>query len=202
VIRGRIQHHVQAASYIFAGSHPGLMAELFDNRERPLFGQARGIELDPLLDADLGDYIGRVFEQTRREVGAMLEPLLDLVRGHPQRAMLVAHHLWEETPQGSEADEETWGRALSSVFRELWEAFELAWGNLPEGQRRVLGAVASGQGSLYGRETLKRFRLSKGSARSAASALAKRGDLQSTESQGLRLVDPLFESWIAREHQP
>jgi hypothetical protein len=201
VIRGRIQHHAEAASYIFAGSHPGLMAELFDNRERPLFGQARGIELGPLLDADLGDYIGAVFEQTQREVGAMLEPLLDLVRGHPQRAMLVAHHLLEETPSGSEADEETWARALSSVFRELQEAFEFAWSGVPEGQRRVLGAVASSQGSLYARDTLKRFQLTKSSARSGATALLKRGDLQRTDSGGLRLVDPLLEAWIAREHQ-
>jgi hypothetical protein len=201
VIRGKIQHHAESASYVFAGSHPGLMAELFDNRERPLFGQARGLQLGPLLDADLGEYIGRVFEQTQREVGAMLEPLLDLVRGHPQRAMLAAHHLWEETGRGSEADEETWGRALASVFRELGEAFELAQRSLPEGQRRVLGAVASSQGSLYGGETLKRFGLSKSSARSAASALLKRGDLESTESGVLRVVDPLFETWIAREGQ-
>jgi uncharacterized protein len=199
VIRGRIQHHTEAASYIFAGSHPGLMAELFDDRERPLFGQARGVELGPLLDADLGDYIGHVFEQTGREVGAMLEPLLDLVRGHPQRAMLVSHHLWEETLRGADADEEVWGQALETVFRELREAFELAWRGLADGQRRVLSAVAGRQDSLYAADTLKRFQLTKGSAQKAASALLKRGDLQRTESDSLQLVDPLFESWIARE---
>jgi hypothetical protein len=201
VIRGRIQHHADSASYIFAGSHPGLMAELFDDRERPLFGQARGIQLDPLLDADLGEYIARAFEQTEREVGAMLEPLLDLVRGHPQRAMLVAHHLWEQTARGSEADEETWARALSSVFRELQETFEFASANVPEGQRRVLGAVASGRGSLYGRDTLQRFQLTKSSAQSGAAALLRRGDLERTDSGTLRLVDPLFEAWLAGERK-
>ena len=197
VIRGRIQHHADAASYIFAGSHPGLMAELFDDRERPLFGQARAIRLDPLLDADVSTYVARRFEESRREVGAMLEPLLDLVRGHPQRAMLVAHHLWEQTPRGGEADEETWARALSSVFRELQEAFEFASSRLPEGQRRVLGAVASAHGSLYARDTLQRFQLTKSGAQSGAAALLRRGDLQRTGTGALRLVDPLFEVWIA-----
>jgi hypothetical protein len=200
VIRGRIQHHGDAASYIFAGSHPGLMAELFDSRERPLFGQARAVQLGPLPDPELGDFIGRAFAGSQREVGAILEPLLDLVRGHPQRAMLVAHHLWEQVPKGGEAEEESWARALTSVFRELQEAFEYAWGNLPEGQRRVLGAVASSQASLYQRDTLKRFQLTKSSARSAATALRKRGDLEATEPHGLHLVDPLFEAWI-RERQ-
>jgi len=55
LVRSRIQHHGDAASYIYAGSHPGLMRELFAKRERPLYGQARPLVLRPLPDADLAD---------------------------------------------------------------------------------------------------------------------------------------------------
>jgi hypothetical protein len=40
VIRSEIQHHGDAASYIFAGSHVGMMRELFADRRRAFYGQA------------------------------------------------------------------------------------------------------------------------------------------------------------------
>ncbi len=45
-----------------------------------------------------------------------LAPLLDVAGGHPQRTMLLAHFLWEETPARAEADEEHWVRALHRVL--------------------------------------------------------------------------------------
>ncbi|HEX4933678.1 MAG TPA: hypothetical protein VFV33_10900, partial [Gemmatimonadaceae bacterium] len=57
LIRSHIQHHGDVASYVFCGSRPGMMARLFGSRERPLFGQAKAMELGPLQDADLGAYI-------------------------------------------------------------------------------------------------------------------------------------------------
>ena len=109
LLRSRIQHHRDEASYVFAGSHPGLMAELFGDRTRPLFGQARPVRLGPLPDAGLEDYIARGFSATGREVGMAVDPLLVTARGHPQRAMLLAHHLWNATAAQSTATEETFG---------------------------------------------------------------------------------------------
>ena len=206
LLRSRIQRHGEVASYVFAGSHPGLMAELFGARERPLYGQARPVHLPPLDDASLADYIGQRFERTGREVGVALDPLLDLARGHPQRAMLLAHHLWAQTPRGAAADTETWERALAAVFAELQEAFERAWESLSTNERRVLAAVAwigpwGGGDSLYGASTLARFKLAKGTARDVRRALMRRGDVEDT-SAGVRMVDPLFEAWIASGRRP
>jgi hypothetical protein len=202
LLRSRIQHQREEASYVFAGSHPGLMAELFESRERPLFGQARALRLQPLDDESLAEYIGSRFEATNRDVGVALEPLLDLVRGHPQRAMLAAHHLWNATGEGTAADEEAWVASLRTMLGELKEAFERTWEDLSANQRRVLTAVtwtrAGGAGEpLYGQSTLRRFRLTKGTARDVVRGLLRRGDLEETPGGGVRLVDPLLESWIA-----
>jgi hypothetical protein len=35
LLRSRIQYHGDAAAYVFAGSEPAMMRELFDERERP-----------------------------------------------------------------------------------------------------------------------------------------------------------------------
>jgi len=197
LIRARIQHHTDEASYVFAGSHPGLMAELFGARERPLYGQARPLQLGRLEDADLAAYIGDRFERSGREVGAMLEPLLDLVRGHPQRAMLLAHHVWEQTPQGASADEGVWSASLTAAFGELEEAFERGWRGFPDSQQRVLAALAWGQEPIYSARTLSRFRLTKGAVQRALARLLDVGEV-ARDGRDIQLVDPLFEAWLAR----
>ena len=45
--------------------------------------------------------------------------MLATARGHPQRAMLLAHFLWERTPRGGEGDEAGWQEALGDVYLEL-----------------------------------------------------------------------------------
>jgi uncharacterized protein len=207
LIRSRIQHHRDEASYVFAGSHPGLMAELFGSKERPLFEQARPVVLDPLPDEALAEYIGREFERTGREAGDALDSLLALARGHPQRAMLLAHHLWEATPQRTTADDERWNNAFRTAFAELQEGFERMWQDLTANQRRVLAAVAwtgpfGGGSSLYSSDTLARFRLRKGSVRDVVAVLLSRGELEHADGSNIRIVDPVFEAWIASGRRP
>jgi uncharacterized protein len=207
LIRSRIQHHRDAASYVFAGSHPGLMAELFGTRERPLYGQSRPVVLGPLEDEDLAVYIAGKFSETGREIGAAIDPLLAMVRGHPQRAMLMAHHVWEVTERGSTADEAAWANALGTAFSELHESFERAWDDYSTNERRVMAATAWtgpwGAGtSLYAKSTLERFRLAKGTARDVRAALLRRGELERAGRNGVRIVDPLLEAWIASGRRP
>ena len=75
------------------------------------------------------------------------------VRGHPQRAMLLAHHLWEHTERGAAADADAFAEALTAVDRELKERFQQTWQSLGRApnQRRVLLALAQGDASLYSR---------------------------------------------------
>jgi hypothetical protein len=200
LIRSHIQHQGVEASYIFAGSHPGLMLALFSDRERPLFGQARPIQLDPLEEAALGDYIERHFERTGRNAGEALDSLLAVVRGHPQRAMLIAHHLWEATPPGETADLDTFATAVGAVDRELGEAFERTWERLRTNEARALAALAASSESLFHQRTLAHFGLSKSGAEQGRDKLIEYGEVQRLEDGRLLIVDPLLERWV-RETQ-
>jgi uncharacterized protein len=194
LFRSRIQRHGDAASYVFAGSHPGLMAELFGRHERPFFGQARAFELQPLADFDIAEYVGERFEKTRRGVGAALDPMLDLAAGHPQRAMLLAHQLWEQTPVDKEADVDCWQRTLTTVFAEQDEALRAAWDALETKEQAVYAALAVGGAGLFAERTLTRFNLSKSSARYAREALVRGGQIRKVDG-GWQPVDPLLVRW-------
>ncbi|MFZ1924801.1 MAG: hypothetical protein WAU42_01525 [Solirubrobacteraceae bacterium] len=197
LLRSKIQMHREEASYVFAGSEPGMLDELFNGKGRPLFDQARPISIGPLADGDLAEYIGARFERGGRDPGVALDLLLDLARGHPQRAMLLAHHLWEHAARGQAADEETYQAALEAVDRETRERFERTWldlGSAPA-QRRVLAALANSHHSLYNKTTLIAFDLEKSTAQQAAQALVYGGDVIHVERR-LTIVDPLFERWL------
>ena len=144
LIRSRLEQHEAQASYIFAGSHIGMMSQLFDDKARPFYGQAKAIRLEPLPEDALSVYIGDHFSRTHREIGEILDPLLETVKGHPQRAMLLAHFLWEETPKGKTSDGVAWERALTAVQRELRDEFDSIWGGLEDSERRVLAVIAQG----------------------------------------------------------
>ena len=93
----------EVASYVFAGSEPGLMEQLFEDRDRPLYGSAVPMRLGRLAPEDVGAYVAERFEESGRGVGDALGPLLQSAAGHPQRAMLLAHRLWAVVPPGETA---------------------------------------------------------------------------------------------------
>lgn len=197
VIRSEIQHHGDAASYVFAGSQLGMMRRLFADRRRAFYGQASPLDLPPLDPADVADHVDRKFAETGKAVGRALDPLLDLSRGHPQRTMLLANQLWDLTPARGTADEETFAEASDRAGTAVKDEMRAVWSGLSAGQRRVLTAVADNQEGIYA--SSRRYGGSRGgAAKSATEALLDTGDIYTDGStaSGYRVVDPLLAAWI------
>jgi len=202
LIRSRLEQHEAEASYIFAGSHPGMMRRLFGDRARPFYGQARAVRLGPLPEDALGEYIGERFARSGRDVGDILDPLLATARGHPQRAMLLAHFLWERTARGEESDEAGWQSALSDVYLELRDEFDSVWNGLADGERRTLAAIARGSGLPMRKSVLDELQLARSTARDARDRLIEEGYVQGEgEGDELEVVDPLLALWVAAGRQ-
>ncbi|HEX7245854.1 MAG TPA: ATP-binding protein [Solirubrobacterales bacterium] len=199
LIRSRLEQHETQASYIFAGSHIGMMSRLFDDRARPFYGQAKAVRLEPLPEDALAIYIGDRFTKTRREVGEALELLLDTARGHPQRAMLLAHFLWEKTPKGKVSDGVAWERALTAVQNELRDEFDSIWGGLEDSERRVLVIVARGA-DLSKKGVLEEMQLARTTARDARDRLLAEGLIGEVEGESY-VVDPLLGLWVSRNRR-
>src|SRR5207237_8228952 len=66
LLRSHIQHQGESASYIFSGSEPGMMRELFDVKGRPLYGQAEPLRLGRLPEAEVAAYVEERFARTKR----------------------------------------------------------------------------------------------------------------------------------------
>ena len=177
-----------------------MMSSLFSDRKRPFYGQAAPLELHRLPREALGDYIAERFRQTQREAGDALGWLLDLVDGHPQRAMLFAHLLWRHTAADTEAGEDEWLAAHEEAWSYLQGDFEATWDSLSAVEAGVVDAVAAGVQQLTGKAAQEIFGLPTGSAAGdAAKRLADQGLISRTGSgrqTRYELVDPVFARWV------
>ena len=195
LLRSHIQHHGEVASYVFSGSEPGMMRELFDTSTRPLYGQAEPLRLGPLADADVASYVEERFRLTGRSAGDVLSALIGFARGHPQRSMLLAYRLWEETPAGATADDEAWIRALARTREQTAAEFEARWKGLDSNEQRALRAIALFPRAPYGAGALSAVGLKKSSANYATGTLLARAELEDRDGR-VGFVDPLLEAWV------
>src|SRR5262249_19302150 len=195
VLRSHIQFQGEVASFVFAGSEPGLMRQLFEDKERPLYGQAVPMRLDRLADADIAAYITERFRTTNRSVGEALNPLVAAARGHPQRAMLLAYRLWDEVPHGGNATLADWSRAHAAALAELQPEFDASWRRLPTSGQKALRAVVAGGGSPFQRRVLEQLDLPKSTARAALQSLVANATVEQQADEYV-IIDPLFAEWI------
>jgi len=197
LLRSRIQHHGPAATYVFAGSEPSLLGALFNDRSRPLYGQAQPFRLGRLSADAVVQAVAARFEASNRRIEPRtLEELVITGAGHPQRTMLLAHRLWAVTPPRSQADERRWGTALTATLAQLAIEFETLWTSMGANERRVVAALAEGLSPVATRDGRQVGLKRPSSAQRAIESLSSRGVLETERGSGSRLVDPLLALWV------
>jgi uncharacterized protein len=197
VMRSHIQHQGEVASYVFAGSEPALMKRLFDSKDRPLYGSAVPMRLERLAGRDIAEYVADRFAQTGRSVGETLNPLLDAAKGHPQRAMLLAHRLWNTVEQGETATFDDWVATHAAALADLDPEFDAQWRGFDTSEQKTMRAVIAGQGSPYKADVLRRLELTKDIVRKALPRLSATAEIELVDGKHA-VVDPLFAEWIER----
>lgn len=195
LLRSHIQHQGESASYIFSGSEPGMMRELFDVKGRPLYGQAEPLRLGRLPAAEVAAYVEERFARTKRSAEPVLDALLATARGHPQRAMLLAHRLWDELARRQTANEDDWQAALARTRAQVAPEFDALWRGLEANEQRALRAIALFPEAPYGARALGAVDLKKSGAHYAVRSLRAKGELEEEDGRAV-FVDPLFELWL------
>jgi hypothetical protein len=94
------------------------------------------------------EYVTVRFEEQHRDCQRVLGLLLDVTRGHPQRSMMLAAHLFARTPAGGAADEATFEDALAGALLDADGELHGRWDALTVSQRRAIAALASGEAPI------------------------------------------------------
>jgi uncharacterized protein len=192
LFRSVIQHQ-QNTAYVFAGSSSTLMRELFSDRERPFYGQARPLELPPLPEDETYAYVrARLPAHPQREDAA--SALVTFAAGHPQRTILLAHHLYDRLEDSSRGDAIA-ADVLAAALRELADGFISIWTGLNRGERAAVVALADGL-SPTSRRVADEHRTARSTMQRATERLEHDGQLVVRRDGELQLLDPLFAEWI------
>lgn len=196
VVRSRIQYHGDIAAYVYAGSEPSLMRELFDRRERPLFGQADPLTLGPLpLDDVVADLAER-FAGEGLDPGDALGELAAFAGGHPQRVMLLCYLLAEKLQAGRLGTVETAELVLADAIARTDAAHQALWSQLRRSEKVALAGVADGLPPASP-ALASEHQLGRNTLHEAAERLVDQGHL-ARERTGVHVIDPLLREWIRR----
>ena len=197
LVRSVVQHHGEAAAYVFAGSQPSLMHALFSEQERPFYGQARPLELPPLPVAEAANDIEALLRADDLDPGGTVDELLAFSAGHPQRTILLAHHLYNLLAESERTDDPV-AEAIERALRETRDAHQAAWDGIGRNERLVLLALSDGQaptGSIVASE----HRVARSTLQQALDRLLDDGRHVRRDAGGRpRLLDPLFAEWLRR----
>jgi hypothetical protein len=196
MLRAYVQYHGDAAAYVFAGSEPSMMRELFEARERPFFGQADPLTLGPLPpDAALADLTTR-FADERLDPGEALAELVMFAGGHPQRTMLLAYLLADQLAERADPTPALADAIITDALTRTAPAHRTLWQQLDTSERVVSAAVADGVAPTS-RALAAEHRVSRGALDSAAGRLVDQGHLRRLR-RGAVVVDPLLAEWLRR----
>ncbi len=197
LVRSVVQHHGEAAAYVFAGSQPSLMRALFTDRERPFYGQARPLELPPLPVDEAANDIERLLESDRLQAGDTVDELLAFTAGHPQRTVLLAHHLYNVL-DGAEPADDPAGLALDLALAETTDAHQAVWDGLGRVERIVVVALADGHAPT-GSRIASEHRIARSTLQDALERLlADERNVQRGREGRPELSDPLWAEWLRR----
>ena len=200
VLRSHTQspHQAGRVAYAFAGSEPSLLAAAFADAGRAYYQQALQVEVGRLPDPVLADGIAAAFEASGRDPGPALPALVALADGHPQRAMLLAHLLWDRTPLRRPADVDDWEQVLATARSLVVGEAQAIWESLTPVQRSALRRVLTLGSATRGPDPYG----TRPGRQSAQKLLLRRGLIEVDPVPGprggtsYRLVDPMLADWI------
>ena len=196
LLRSHIQHQGEVASYVFSGSEPGMMRQIFEDKARPLYGSAVPMRLARAPGRGHRRRTSSTASAARTATPARaLEPVAATARGHPQRAIYLAHRLWEEVPEGERATFEHWQRAHAAALAELEPEFDAHWRSFGTSEQKALRAVLAGDGSPLRAGVLRQLAVEKTTLHNAVQRLAATAEVELADRR-YTIVDPLFAEWI------
>ena len=196
LMRSVIQHHGRAAAYVYAGSAPSLMRALFADRERPLFGQARPLDLPPLPTAEtVEDVVSFAAARARHARCRRRPPGRRRVRRPPaaddaRRPPSLRAHV-------GGGGEDLADAALERALAETADVHRTVWDSLSRAERAVLAALADGLAPT-GTRAASVHATARGTMQKALERLAGAEQHVTLRDGRPVLVDPLFGIWLAR----
>jgi len=162
-------------------------------------GQPRPLELPELPIDEAAEDIARLLDADGllERAGGAVDELLAFTGGHPQRTMLLAHHLYDLLEAAGGGLDDPALEAIARALDETRDAHQALWDALPRFERIVCLALADGQAPTGSRA--EEHRVARSTLQDALERLLADSRQVTRDARGTPyLLDPLFAEWLRR----
>jgi AAA+ ATPase superfamily predicted ATPase len=187
-----VAQSARALSFVFLGSERTLLAQMFENRDRPLYMLCKHLELGRIATPAYGRFLNDAARlQWHAPLDeAVLGAILTATARHPFYVNALARALWDgRGPPTLQSVEEAWAALLA----EESERFKAQLLSIPHLTRAVFKELsASPTATPTAQSVLTALELSVGTVSGAVKWLEERDLLWRDDEEVLRPVDPLM----------
>jgi hypothetical protein len=191
------QQHV---SYIFLGSKQDLMRTIFASTHSPFYEFAVKMDIAPISEKDLTEYINKGFKRTGLEISSSnINEIIRISGGHPHFTQYFASVVFDQIRNGADQEDVNFTSIwLNQIIDSQSIIFQNTFDTLNNNQRRVLVAVAQSDenSELFSNELRSKFNLpSSSTLNTTIKGLISRNLIQKDKSV-YRLINPIFREWL------
>lgn len=198
-LRAIIQR-LKTISFIFSGSSPTLILDMFNKKGRAFYQSTIKMEIALTPPTEAREFLQHKFKLLPYEnKEGLVHLIVDITKGHPFYTQLAGYFAWETI----QADEtlslnEVKDSVLRSIFRQEKSTFEALVLPLSQLQRQTFRAIAiDANVPVLGKDFLSRHKLGAASSVQKTTAyLLKQGLVLKTD-QGFMVSDPLLALWYS-----
>jgi len=186
-------------AHVYLGSKRHMMEKIFSDEQEPFWRSAKRIELGVIEPAAFRPFLRKGFRSTGRSIDpATLDGLLEVTGGHPYATQELAYFLWQETPEGEEADQARLDIALGRVLASENSHFGLIWERAAGAQRQLLQALAAETGRPLTNHYRRFHGLPGASSVQRALETLEKQELVARSGGDSWIAEPFFAEWVRR----
>ncbi len=187
-------------SYIFSGSKQSLMEYIFTDTNSPFYEYGFKMNIDPISEKDLTNYIKRQFKKTEQNISNnTIKEILSESRCHPHFTQHFASFVWDLILEGEDQEnpdfKEKWLKRIvagqSLIFQNIYD-------QLSENQRKILFAISvlEEDEKLFSNALRNKYKLPEVSSMTTGiKSLAKKNLIQKVNGS-YEIINPVFEEWV------
>lgn len=198
LLRTQIQH-CPNARFIFAGSEPSLLADIFNSANRPFYQSSFTLHLESIPLEKYTEFAKMHFRENGKDVdAALVEKVYSGFEGITLYLQMLMNEIYLLTESGNMATADYFDIALASLIRKQDFIYQSFFAGLTERQRELIRAIAA-EGvavNITSGEFVKKYYLkSPSSVQAALKGLLAKGMVGKMIS-GYVINDRLFKYWV------
>lgn len=202
LLRGKIQH-LGNCHFIFSGSEPHLLAEMFQSSKRPFYKSTSTMELRAIEISKYREFAQHWFVQGGREIGdETFDYLYNYFEGNTFCVQQLLHEAYDSTDKGGVCGKTLLRECLNGILANNSNGYREMLSRMTTKQKAVLTAIAlEGKASkVTSASFLRTHQLESASMVQTALRVLKDQEWVSVRDNIYSVSDQFFSIWLQQQH--